>query len=145
MKTKALWQCPACGEKFVTKNMWHSCGKFSLEDLFARSEPHVFEFYQDFAALVKSCGPVTIIPQKTRLVFQARVRFISCTPRKNYLLCSFGLSRKLASPRFHKITRYAPRWFGHEYRLTAKEELDDELIVWIRESYDVGQQKHLSA
>lgn len=28
-----LWQCPRCGERFVTPNMWHSCGKFTLDPL----------------------------------------------------------------------------------------------------------------
>ncbi len=144
-KQKALWQCPKCGEKFVTRNMWHSCGKFSLEALFARSEPRVFELYKRFAALAQSCGPVTIIPQKTRLVFQERVRFAGCVPRKSFLLCSFGFHRKRESPRFHKITQYAPLWYGHECRVTSEKDFDEEFMDWIRESYAVGQQKHLEA
>jgi hypothetical protein len=143
-KLKDLWQCPKCGEKFVTKNMWHSCGKFSLEALFSRSEPHVFELYKKFAALVKSCGPVTIIPQKTRLVFQVRVRFAGCIPRKSYLLCAFGFSRRRQSPRFHKIVQYTPRWYGHECRVETEGDFDEEFMNWIREAYEVGQQKHLN-
>lgn len=144
LPSQPLWQCPACGEKFVTKNIWHSCGKFRLEDLFARSNPEVFALYKKLARLVKRCGPATIIPQKTRLVFQERVRFLSCMPRKSYLLCSFGMSRKLTNPRFHKITQYAPRWYGHEFRLASAADFDEEFMQWLRISYEVGQQKHLS-
>ena len=24
-RVKALWRCPKCGHRFVTKNLWHSC------------------------------------------------------------------------------------------------------------------------
>jgi hypothetical protein len=50
--------------------MWHSCGKFSLDDLFARSQPHVRRIFDKFAKMVRACGPVHMIPQKTRVVFQ---------------------------------------------------------------------------
>ena len=33
--------------------MWHSCGKFSLEDLFARSEPRVAKLFRVFAATAR--------------------------------------------------------------------------------------------
>jgi GNAT superfamily N-acetyltransferase len=142
-KMKDPWQCPKCGEKFVTPHMWHSCGQHSLEALFARSEPHVLRLYQRFEELVKACGPVTVIPQKTRVVFQVRVRFAGAVPRKSHLQCSFGFSRRRDHPRFYKIEQYAPRWYGHYCRIEKEEELDDEFESWVREAYEVGQQKHL--
>jgi len=27
-----LWTCPRCGAKLVTKNLWHSCGRATLDD-----------------------------------------------------------------------------------------------------------------
>ena len=29
-RNQPLWTCPKCGAKFVTKNLWHSCGKATL-------------------------------------------------------------------------------------------------------------------
>ena len=46
-KLKPLWRCPKCGEKFITKNMWHSCGKRSLKALFSGSEPHYKSVYRN--------------------------------------------------------------------------------------------------
>ena len=28
---KPLWACPKCSRKFVTRNMWHACGPYSVE------------------------------------------------------------------------------------------------------------------
>lgn len=142
-KLRDLWQCPMCGNRFVTKNMWHSCGKFELEVLSSRSEPNVFRLYKRFVELVQACRPVTIIPRKTRVAFQVRVRFAGAIPRKSYLLCGFWFTRRRDHPRFRKITKYAPRVYGHQVRVESEDEFDEEFRSWIREAYEVGQQKHL--
>ena len=142
-KLRPLWQCPKCGERFVTRNMWHSCGKHSLEALFARSEPHVFRLFKKFAAMVRACGPVRIIPQKTGIAFQVRVRFAGVRPRKSYLLGGFWFPRRHDHPRFRKIQQFAPRCYIHEFRIASEKELDAEVKGWIREAYAVGEQKHL--
>lgn len=142
-KRNKLWTCPKCGNEFVTKNMWHSCGQFELEALFANSEPHVFQLYQKFVKLIQECGPVTIIPQKTRIAFQVRVRFAGCIPRKTYLLCSFYFTKPHHHARFDKIERYTPRAYGHYIRIRSLDEFDEQFKTWIREGYRIGEQKHL--
>ena len=123
--------------------MWHSCGRYSLEALFAGSEPHVFPLFRKFERMVRACGPVRRIPQKTRIVFQARIRFAGCVPRKSYLLGSFLLSRKLKHPRFVKIETYYPRLHGHQFKIASSADLDKDVARWLREAYAVGEQKHL--
>ncbi len=84
--------------------MWHSCGQYSLEAHFEKSEAHVFELYQRFEDLVKSIGPVTVIPQKTRISFQVRVRFAGCNVRKSYLWVHLWLKREIDHPRSVRST-----------------------------------------
>ncbi len=118
--------------------MWHSCGKFSLEDLFARSEPHVIKLFRKFARMVRACGPVHIIPQKTRVVFQVRVRFVGATPRKSHLICHFILPRKIDSERFHKIETFNPCCHAHYLRVNDDADLDGDVARWLKEAYEVG-------
>jgi hypothetical protein len=139
-----LWQCPRCGEKFTSANQWHSCGKYSLEALFAICDPQVFGIYQQFARMVEACGPVTIIPQKTRVTFQARIRFVSLYPRKTHLVGGFVFARRHDHPRFYKIESLSPRNHLHHFRLESQEELDEEFREWIAEAYAVGKQEHLT-
>jgi len=140
---KELWQCPKCGAKLVTANMWHSCGVYSLEELFSRSEPHVLPLFHRFVDLVRSVGPVTVIPQKTRVVMMVRVRFAGAVPRKSHFIASFGFARRRENPRFHKIEQYAPHWYGHHTRVASPADFDTEFLDWIREAYAVGEQRHL--
>jgi hypothetical protein len=142
-KPTPLWTCPKCGERFTGRNMWHSCGEFSLEALFASSKPHVANLFQEFARMVRRCGSVHMIPQKTRVVFQARMRFAGAMPRKSHLVCHFVLRRRIESDRFYKIETFTPRCHAHYLRVTEAGDLDAEVADWLKEAYEVGQQLHL--
>ena len=79
LKRRPVWTCPRCGARLITKNLWHSCGRFTLDALFARSDPSVVRVARRFIEMLRALGDVQIIPQKTRLVCVARVRFAGLT------------------------------------------------------------------
>jgi len=139
-----LWICPDCGARLVSRNLWHSCGDFSLEDLFAKSAQPVLHLARKYVALLNTLGDVQVIPQKTRLVCVARVRFGGLEPRKDWFLANFALHRWLDSPRIVKTVDYGPRWRAHFVRVRSEDDLDAELLAWLQESHDiVGLQSDL--
>jgi hypothetical protein len=139
-----LWICPRCGARLVSRNLWHSCGTFTLQDLFANSTPAALELARKYVALLYALGDVQVIPQKTRLVCVARVRFAGLEPRKDGFLASFALQRWLDSPRILKTTDYGPRWRAHFVLVRAEADMDNELKAWLQESHDtVGLQRDL--
>ncbi|HKD39524.1 MAG TPA: DUF5655 domain-containing protein [Myxococcaceae bacterium] len=143
-KLRPVWTCPKCGARLVTRNQWHSCGRFTLEALLAASEPAVLALARRYIALVQSLGDVQVIPQKTRLVFVARVRFAGLMPRKDHFVAAFALQRRLKNPRIIQLIDYGPRWQMHHLRIERTADLDDELRAWLRESHDVvGMQKDI--
>jgi hypothetical protein len=129
--------CPKCGARLVTRNLWHSCGRFTLEALFARSDPAVLPVARRFIRMLRGLGDVQVIPQKTRLVCVARVRFAGLTPRRDHFVASFALHRWLQSARIVRTVDYGPRWRGHFVRIRSADALDDELRTWLQESHDV--------
>ncbi len=138
-----LWRCPKCGESFTTKNQWHSCGSFDLEPLFEGCDPLVRKLLDRFLDLVRARGTVTIIPQKTRIALQARMRFAALMPQKRALKGHLVLARRYEIPRFERIDTYSPRNHVHVFRLVAECDLDEEFCSLIAEAYDVGCQRHL--
>jgi hypothetical protein len=141
---RELWHCPKCGARLVSRNLWHSCGRFTLEALFPRSAPGVLAAARKYVALLESLGDVQVIPQKTRLVAVARVRFAGLYPRKDDFMASFALHRWLTSRRIIKTIDYGPRWRAHYVRIASAADLDDELRGWLQESHDVvGMQSDL--
>lgn len=141
-RVKPLWRCPKCGKTFITRNIWHSCMRYDLEALFARSSPNVLRVYKHFARMVRKCGPITINVQKTGISFQVRVRAIGCVPRKDHLRIGFAFSRPRAHPRFVKVESFTPTFHAHWIRVHAEEELDAEVAGWVRDAYQRAAQRH---
>lgn len=119
--------------------------QFTLEELFAGSESQVFQLFSKFAEMMQACGPVTMIPQKPRVVFQVRVRYGGCYPRKSHLQVALALARVDDDPRFFKIEKYAPDFIGHHFRVHSEADLNRDDQRWMCESYEVGAQKHLKS
>lgn len=140
----ALWVCPRCGARLVSRNLWHSCGRHTLEELFAGAHPGVLDVARAYVDILSGLGDVQVIPQKSRLVAVARVRFAGLYPRRTGLLAAFALHRWVDSPRIAKTADYGPRWRGHFVRVREAADLDDELRCWLQESHDtVGLQADL--
>ena len=87
-----VWACPECGARVISRNLWHSCGRFTLEDLFSTARPGVLDVARKYVTMLESLGDVQVIPQKTRLVCVARVRFAGLYPRKIGFQVAFALS-----------------------------------------------------
>ena len=138
-----LWTCPQCGAKFVSANMSHSCGRWRLDALFAKSDPHVFELFQKFRQMVRACGRSTMIPQKTRVVFMVRMRFAGATVRKSFLRIGLILERPLPpDSRLVETLAAAPRCYAHYFKIERADQLDASIAALIREAYDSGTQKN---
>ena len=141
-----LWVCPTCGARIVSRNLWHSCGRFTLAALFRNARPGVLALAREYVAVLRSLGDVQIIPQKIRLVCVARVRFGGLSPRKDGFVAAFALRRSIESPRIVKKTDYGPRWRAHFVAVQSRADLDAELRAWLQESHDtVGVQDDLVA
>ena len=97
----------------------------------------MLELAHEYVALLRSLGDVQVLPQKTRLVCVARVRFAGLTPRKRDFLANFALHRWLDSPRILKKVDYGPRWRSHHLAVRSSADLDGELRAWLQESHDV--------
>jgi hypothetical protein len=132
-----VWICPECGARLVTRNLWHSCVRTSLDALFVGADPAVVAAAERYVQLLRSLGDVQVIPQKSRLVCVARVRFGGLYPQKRSFLAAFALRRWIDSPRIVKRADYGPRWRGHFVRIHEPGEVDDELRGWLQESHDL--------
>ena len=123
-------------------NQTHSCGSYTVDQHFTGKSPYVTSMYEQFVALVKRCGPVTVVPAKTRIGFQVRMIFAALSVRKQSLDCHVVLSRRLESERFMRIQSLSPRNHVHYFSIKSPEDLDDEVLGWLTEAYKVGKQMH---
>jgi hypothetical protein len=139
---RPLWHCPRCGAPLVTRNLAHSCGTFSLDALFAGKAPSVRAAFERLRSVIEACGPVQMLPQKTRVVFVTRMRFAAAMPRSRWLEGHLILARRVADPRFFRIVRYGPTAYTHSYRAADASFFDAAFAALVRESYIRGRQEH---
>jgi hypothetical protein len=114
-----------------------------LESHFVGKSEKIRELFDALSAMIKKCGPVRILPEKTRIAFQVRMSFIAVSVRRNYLVGHFVFARRLEHPRFLRVETFSPGNHLHAFRLNSLDELDAEFADWVREAYAVGEQKHL--
>ena len=138
---KPLWPCPKCEARLVAPNMWHSCGVFSEDALFAAASPRVRETFEALRRAVLDQTEATVTPQKTRIVFQIRTRFLAVYPQKASLIAGFVFRQRLALPRFHRIEGPISNAFVHYARLNLPEEIDEEIAGFIRLAIPYGEQQ----
>jgi hypothetical protein len=89
------------------------------------------------------CGPVRVLPEKTRIAFQVRMSFAQLTPRTRWIDGHVVLARRLEHARFRRIETMSPRSHVHHFRLATVADVDAELADLLREAYEVGEQRHL--
>ena len=139
-----MWTCPRCGRSFANRNQQHACGPLDLDRHLAGRDPEVVAIFERLVELAERNGPVTVLPERTRLAVQVRMSFAAFSLRRRWVDGHVVLARRLESPRFRKVETFSPRNHLHQFRLERLEEVDEEVAAWLAEAYRVGEQRHLA-
>ena len=141
---KPLWTCPKCKQKFVTKNLSHSCTQLTVDEFFKGKNPELKKLYYKYVKFVKQCGPIYININKTRISFQGKMRFCGVSSvLQNELKIVFLLTREIVNQRIIRIEFYPPVYYVHYLKINSENNLDKELLCWLKESYKIGMREHL--
>ena len=138
-----MWRCVDCRRQFANKNQSHACGRYTLASHFAGKPKAVRVIFDKLVAVSKKNGPVTILPEKTRIAFQVRMSFAAFIIRQHWIDGHVILARRLENSRFRRIETFSPRNHLHAFRFESVDEVDDEVAGWLAEAYLVGEQRHL--
>jgi Domain of unknown function (DUF5655) len=139
-----LWPCLSCRRFFANRNQSHACGRHTLASHFIGKPKKVRAIFDTLLEVAKKSGPVTVLPEKTRIAFQVRMSFAAFVIRQNWVDGHVVLARRVENSRFRRIETFSPRNHLHAFRFESVEEIDDEVAAWFAEAYRVGEQRHLS-
>ena len=114
------------------------------ELLFFNEHPAALPLYEAFAQrLFAEIDNVTVKVQKTQIYFSNKYNFafVSFLPvrkakerPKVYITISFGLRYRKKSPRIDSASEPYPNRWTHHMLISSVEEIDDELMGWIKEA-----------
>lgn len=137
MSEEALWSCPRCGRSFRTRNQWHSCVVQSIDAQFEGTAPAIRATFDRLVAEVERFGPVRVDAVKTGINLAARAHFAGARPQRQGLRVAFLLRRRVHSGRIVSVEPLSPPWVAHAVKLRGPDEVDAELLDWLREAYEL--------
>ena len=106
--------------------------------------------YEVLTEQMEGLGDLSIRVQKTQITFSNRrnFAFVSFLPArkakdrpKTYITITFGLGRRVDSPRIDIATAPYPGRWTHHVLISSTEDIDGELMGWIREAYNFSAGK----
>ena len=118
---------------------------------FFNGHPEALPLYRAFEErLLAELEGVIIQPQKSQITLKNRrvfgaVSFLAARKAKDrpnpYITVTLGLNRRLDSLRVDKVSEPYPGRWTHHLVIGATDEIDDELMAWVREAYDFAAAK----
>lgn len=118
---------------------------------FFQQQPEALPLYETLeAAILDQIPDVRIKVQKSQISFYNRhlfgcVSFLRVKKKKElppcYIVVTVGLARRLESPRVAAATEPCPGRWTHHIVVSAPEEIDPELMGWLREAAAFAAQK----
>ncbi len=118
------------------------------ELMFFESMPKALPLYRCLRdKLLAQCPDTTLNVKKSQITFRARYGFAFVSLRRMrgcpevFLILSFGLSHRLASPRVAVATEPYPNRWTHHLIVSEEGQLDEEVMEWLREAHDFALSK----
>lgn len=118
---------------------------------FFQQDPAVLPLYETLEARMQAeLGPVQFKVQKTQISFYKKhlfgcVSFLRVKKKKELpehsLTLTFGLGHPADSPRIAVITEPYPRRWTHHLILSRPEQIDGELMGWLKEAAEYAVRK----
>lgn len=133
----ALWACPQCGRQFAKRNQWHSCLAYDVDDHFAGKDPRLREIFDLLVAEMEQFGPLRIDAIKRNINLIARHHLGGVEVQQKALRLGFLHDEPLESERIVRVTRLGPHRVGHTVKLHSPDDVDDELLGWLRKAYEL--------
>ena len=118
---------------------------------FFNEHPAAIPLYEAFEVrLLSELEGVVIQPQKSQITLKNRrvfgaVSFLPARRAKDrpdpYITVTLGLNRREGSPRVDQASEPYPGRWTHHLVIGSAEEIDDELMAWVKEAYDFAASK----
>lgn len=106
--------------------------------LFAASDPVVSAIYRHVLAALSGVGPFREEAKKASIHLVRTTGFAGVHPRRRSLTLNLRLTEPLSSSRVAKVEQVSKHRYHNEIKLERPEQVDDELIAWLRAAYELG-------
>jgi hypothetical protein len=111
---------------------------FSVSQHFENKEPVVTSIYERILQESRKFGKVTEEPKKTSIHLVNKSAFAGVATRKNALILDIKSAAPIKHARFAKSEQLSASRFHQVVRLTSPDEVDADLVGWLKEAYTIS-------
>ena len=108
-----------------------------IESLFA-GKPQTRAIYERLSRRLRPVGAFTVEPKKTCLHLVNGSAFAGVHPRKDSILLTIRTAKPIKSRRVRKSDQASANRCYNDLVLSSPDDVDAELIGWLREGYGLG-------
>ena len=100
--------------------------------------PATRALYDTLLERLRSLGPIVVETKKTSAhIVAGSGAFLGVHPRSNGLLVNIVLDRELVGDRVGKCEQVSRSRYHNEVKISGREDIDEELMGWIRDAYQL--------
>ena len=110
----------------------------TVKEHFDKRAPEVAATYKKILKAARSLGPVREEAKKTSIHLVRKTAFAGVATRKTALILTLKSATDLSSSRIAKREQASANRWHLELRLVAPEEVDQELVTWIKNAYELA-------
>lgn len=111
---------------------------YTTREHFENRAPAVKATYTTILKAARRLGPVSEEAKKTSIHLVRNTAFAGVTTRKAALILTLKSDSDLPSSRIARRERVSTNRWHLEVRLEAPEQVDQELVTWLRRAYDLA-------
>jgi hypothetical protein len=106
--------------------------------LFTGKDDVVQFIYNRLLEVLRTLGPFQEEPKKTSIHLVHTVGFAGVHPRKSFLLLNVRTDHPIQSQRITKTEQVSKSRFHNEVKLASPSDVDEELLGWLKDAYQLG-------
>ena len=107
------------------------------DDAIARADPALQRVYARLLRAVQAFGPVKEDRGERSALLRSRGGFVGVHPKRDGLDLQIVTDHVIRAARVTKVDPVSARRFHVHVRLTSDTDVDDQLLEWLREAYDL--------
>lgn len=137
MTKHKLWICPDCNRSFKHPNQWHSCYKGIVDEHFQNKPLETRALFDELIDTLSDSISFSVTSLKSAIYLTAISHFVAVYVRKKYLIIEFSNNSPFMDERVYQTQPYTQNIFTHFIKINKVEDIDDHLIAWITDSYEL--------
>lgn len=92
-------------------------------------------------AVLAACPAAQVLVQKSQIAFACPRRFAFVSLRGRKFIVTFGLGERVDDSRIMQAVEPYPGRWTHHVQVTSPRQVDDQLLAWICQAYDLALKK----